>query len=117
MVGAEFLAAAGAGGGGGFYYEVEVLAAKGYLYVGLVGTNLGPKCAVVGNDACSWGYGMDNGKEGHGCAIGTESPPGVAKGAEARRWLRLRLRARVRVGYQDEACSRFDAIRTKFRGS
>ncbi len=53
MVGAEFLAAAG-GGAGGWYYEVEVLEAKGTLFVGLVGTNLGPQCAKVGGDACSW---------------------------------------------------------------
>jgi hypothetical protein len=67
MVGAAFLAAAGGGGGGrGFYYEVEVLGA-GKLTVGFAGTNLGPQCRIVGDDACSWGC-EDDGCPLHGSA-------------------------------------------------
>ena len=65
-VGAEFLAAAG---GGCYYYEVEVLEDSGNLYVGLAGTNLGPQCKLVGDDACSWTrdkYGYVR----HGCVWG-----------------------------------------------
>jgi hypothetical protein len=57
-VGATFLASAGGDGGGrGFYYEVEVLKAprSGDLFVGFAGTNFGPQCRNVGDDACSWG--------------------------------------------------------------
>ncbi len=76
-VGAEFLARSprhpephpgcgGDTGGGGYYYEVEVLESKGYLRIGFAGTNLGPQCAGVGNDVCSWGYFMCNGNGRHG---------------------------------------------------
>jgi hypothetical protein len=65
-VGAEFLAAAGGVGcARGYYYEVEVLGASGYLFVGFAGTNLGPQCAIVGDDACSWGY-QNDGNVRHG---------------------------------------------------
>jgi hypothetical protein len=66
IVGAEFLAAAG-GAGCCYYFEVEVLDAEGYLFVGFAGTNLGQQCEHVGNDACSWGYYICNGDGGHGC--------------------------------------------------
>ncbi len=52
MAGAAHLAASG----GRWCYEVEVLDEAGKLRVGLVGTSLGPQCAVVGDDACSWGF-------------------------------------------------------------
>ncbi len=71
MVGAEFLAAAG-GGAGGLYFEVEVLDAKGWLLVGVVGTNLGPQCVLAGSDACSWGCVMNNGDRLHRCAMGAD---------------------------------------------
>jgi hypothetical protein len=71
-MGAAFLAAAGGGGHvRGFYYEVEVLdTANGCLQVGFAGTNLGPQCRSVGDDACSWGYDMRNGEGKHGCVRG-----------------------------------------------
>jgi hypothetical protein len=66
-VGAEFLAAAGgAGCAGGYYYEVEVLDADGFLRVGFAGTNFGPQCGTVGNDACSWGFFWGDGNGRHG---------------------------------------------------
>ena len=67
-VGAEFLAAAAGcpGGAAGYYYEVEVLAAVGKLYVGFAGTNFGPQCKGVGDDACSWSFYMGNGSGVHG---------------------------------------------------
>ncbi len=67
-VGAEFLAAfGGVGCARGYYYEVEVLDAKGYLYVGFAGTNLGLQCTYVGGDACSWCYYIGDGGAGHRC--------------------------------------------------
>ena len=71
MVGAEYLTAAGgAGSGGGFYYEVEVLDARGYLYAGFAGTNLGQGCTAPGGDACTWGVLSDDGDGLHGYARG-----------------------------------------------
>jgi hypothetical protein len=70
LVGAVFLAAA-SGGGRGFYYEVEVLEAYGDLCVGFAGTNLGPQCRRVGDDACSWGFCMENGYGRHRCVRGS----------------------------------------------
>ena len=65
-VGAEFLTAAGClGGPTGYYFEVEVLEARGELYVGFAGTNIGPQCTRVGTDAGSWGFFMD-GRGFHG---------------------------------------------------
>ncbi len=59
-MGAEFLTAArGALGVRGYYYEVELVEAKGYLIVGFAGTNIGPLCSIVGDDACSWSIDMN----------------------------------------------------------
>ena len=69
-MGAEFLAAAG-GAGCGYYFEVEVLEAEGYLFVGFAGTNLGQQCAAVGDDGCSWSYYMGDGEGFHGCVGST----------------------------------------------
>ncbi len=55
---------------GKYYYEVEVLEAEGYLYVGFAGTNLGPQCSRVGNDSCSWSIYMYDGDGRHGCVCG-----------------------------------------------
>ncbi len=71
LVGAAFLTATGgAGAGGCFYYEVEMLEARGHLYVGFAGTNLAPQCARVGDDTCSWGFYSSDGDGWHGCARG-----------------------------------------------
>jgi hypothetical protein len=79
MVGAEYLAVAG-GDGGGYYYEVEVVAAKGQLFVGVASPNLEKHCeASGGGDACSWWYSMKYGEGGHGC-VGRGGP-----GSRARR--------------------------------
>ncbi len=69
-MGAEFLTAVGAVECGGWYYEVEVLEAEGGLYVGFAGTNLGPQCTVVGDDAHSWGLYMGGGWGRHGYVRG-----------------------------------------------
>ncbi len=66
MVGAEFLAARAGEVGGRFYFEVEVLDWFGKVSVGVAGTNLGPQCAFVGGDACSWGHWSFNGSGRHG---------------------------------------------------
>ncbi len=66
MVGAAFLTAAG----GKYYYEVEVLEAEGYLYVGFAATNLGPQCTTLGEDACSWSFYMGGGYGIHRCTRG-----------------------------------------------
>jgi hypothetical protein len=63
-VGAPGLACAGEGKS--WCYEVEVLDAEGELIVGFAGTNLGPQCTVVGNDACSWGFFSGDGNGWHG---------------------------------------------------
>ncbi len=65
-VGAAFLTAAG----GKHYYEVEVLEARGWLYVGFAGTNFGPQCMRVGNDSASWGFYMGDGNGRHGYVRG-----------------------------------------------
>ncbi len=65
-MGAAFLTAAG----GKYYYEVEVLDAEGYLYVGFAGTNLGPQCTTLGEDACSWSFNMGDGEVYHRCTQG-----------------------------------------------
>ncbi len=59
-------AAGGVWGVRGYYYEVEVLAEVGSLFVGFAGTNLGPQCQKVGNDACSWSC-EDDGYVWHRC--------------------------------------------------
>ncbi len=55
---------------GKYYYEVEVLEAQGYLFVGFAGTNLGPQCSRVGNDKFSWSFYMNVGYGLHGCVRG-----------------------------------------------
>ncbi len=62
-MGAAFLAAAG----GRHYYEVEVLEAADFLFVGFAGTNFGPHYLRVGDDACSWSCRLLNGDGYHGC--------------------------------------------------
>ncbi len=64
LVGAPGLCA---GPGGRWCYEVEVVEPAGELLVGFAGTNLGPQCTVVGNDACSWGFFSGDGNGWHGC--------------------------------------------------
>jgi hypothetical protein len=64
LVGAPYLAEPR----GQWCYEVEVLEAQGLLYVGLAGTSLGPQCAGVGVDECSWGFRTKDGDGRHGCA-------------------------------------------------
>ena len=89
MVGAEYLTAAGGPGSvGGYYYEVEVLDAEGYLWVGFAGTNLGTQCTGVGDDACSWGYNASDGRGYHGCAwVGEGVRAGkAAGGVRVARW-------------------------------
>ncbi len=70
-MGAEFLTAAdGLESARGYYYEVEVLDAQGSLYIGFAGTNLGTRCARVGNDPCSWSIYMADGDGRHRCVPG-----------------------------------------------
>lgn len=58
---------------GKFYFEVEVLEAKGFIIVGVAGTNFG--CGksggherAVGGDNMSWGAYAGDGEALHGCA-------------------------------------------------
>ncbi len=98
MVGAEFLAAAAGGAGCGYYFEVEVLDVQGWLCVGFAGTNLGPQCAQVGDDACSWGYYMGDGDGRHGC-VGSATRQHLSGVV----WLCRRLRGDVGAAGQQPA--------------
>ncbi len=64
--GAAFLTAAD----GKYYYEVEVLDARGWLFVGFAGTNFSPQCSRVGDDSFSWSIYMEHGDGRHGCVRG-----------------------------------------------